>query len=95
MRNSGSFDADLIEMRSSHVADSPALVRDRLPDLLEQLILHFCRGELLGDRDQVLHGEQPYGVLIVTLKAAINGQPVTEYMRFGEFLNKCLCGKST
>ena len=77
-------------MTRSHVANTPALIRHGLANLLQQLLVHFGRGELLGDRNKVLHCEQPYRVLVVGLQAAVNGEAIAEDVRLGKILHKCL-----
>lgn len=67
----------LVEMARRHVPNPPALVGHRLPDLLQQLILNLRGREPLRDRDEVLHGEEANGVLVVALKLPVDHQAVT------------------
>ena len=67
----------LVEVARRHVPNSPALVGHRLPNLLQQLILNLRGREPLCDRDEVLHGEEANGVLVVALKLPVDYQAVT------------------
>lgn len=72
----------LIEVRSSHIPHSPALVRYRLTDLFQELLLHLRRRQLLSNSNHVFHRQESHGVLIISLETAVDRQTVVQYMRF-------------
>ena len=79
-----------IEMGRGHEPYTPALVSHRLSDLLQQLLLDFCRGELLRNSDQILHSEKTNGILVVTLEAAVYSETFVQDMLLRQFPNKVL-----
>ena len=77
-------------MVCDHVAHPPALVGHRLTDLLQQLLLDLSGCQLLRDSDQVLDGQQADGVLVVTLKATVDGQALIQNLLLRQLLDERL-----
>ena len=77
-------------MTCGHVTHAPTLIRHGLANLLQQLLVDLSRGKLLGNRDQILHGQQAHGVLIVGLEAAIDGETIAEDVRLGQVFDQGL-----